>query len=1060
MKRFVFGFGIFLLSGLWSAQVFGQSPPDFILGTVDGAYKLVTPQAAATAGLPDQTAKANNCLKTDGSALSWGACGTGTDIDPSDATPKVSAGGGVAGSSSDYSRGDHAHPAPPMRALSDAKPAPTGAAAVTGTATAASRGDHVHNTTFSPQAPKLSGTAAAGSSELPARSDHIHPKQPSELPSLSGEAGKVLTVNTDASGVEWTAKGSGAETGPFKIVQRADTSDSSARTWNPGTVDVIAAARKSGEKKLFLLQPNTAGQTLSFAAWDVSSGARFECNFNRSSSNVWTYVATGSQNCTSGVLIFEVQGASGGGAETPLSNALPKVAGTAAAGGASAASRGDHVHPTQPLSSFGTVGTDGLCAKSDGSGGLKYADCGSPRILTNKLPKVAGTAAPGSDTQVSRSDHVHPLQPAAPLSDKTPTATNAAADAGTGTSASREDHIHNTTFSGLAPKAAGTARAGSSEIPARSDHIHPKQPSELPSLSGEAGKVLTVKTDASGVEWTAKGSGAETGPFTIVQRADTSDSSARTWNPGTVDVIAVARKNNQKNLFFLQPNTAGQTLFFASYDPQIAERFICYFNRSSSNVWTYVATGSRQCAQGILIFEVQGASGGGSGGPPLSDADPQPTGTAAPGTATSASRSDHVHFSAGGGSTTPLSDTTPLGDTTAGDAGTSTSASRDDHQHPTSDLFEDIEARTDELEINADRTWSTNGSLGEAAQVAQPQSGCGINEAASASYTRRQKTLVTDDSCLFIRFNVGRNNNADIHLSDHRAALIRRPDDRTTEPRIVSSDAWRFLGFSRSGLVGYRYFLLLSGGVVFSRLDIQRTTDPVTRYLGDVSGAQGFPNPLPEPFSGNKLNVVRVNSDGDAYEASAPSAVVLSGLPAPTGQRGNYLRVKPDSDSIEWSEIPLPPTAATAAPKPTEPAIGAAVGMSANYARADHVHQGPVHKSLSSGNCTVSNNQCRISFSSSILHIEMSRSDPYVMFQITLRQTVGATNLAYGVWCHGTPIPLGSAESREFYCWGPRGDGQAMHGELGVTPTSWSFQVENLNTRGATSLAYRVTGIR
>ena len=65
----------------------------------------------------------------------------------------------------------------------------------------------------------------------------------------------------------------------------------------------------------------------------------------------------------------------------------------------------------------------------------------------------------------------------------------------------------------------------------------------------------------------------------------------------------------------------------------------------------------------------------------LSNADPEPTGTADPGNSTQVSRADHVHQSTGGGGTaTPLSDTTPAALGTAA-AGTADAASRGDHVH-------------------------------------------------------------------------------------------------------------------------------------------------------------------------------------------------------------------------------------------------------------------------------------------------------------------------------------------------------------------------------------------
>ena len=228
----------------------------------------------------------------------------------------------------------------------------------------------------------------------------------------------------------------------------------------------------------------------------------------------------------------------GGGGTTPLSDSNPLVAGTAAPGTASEASRGDHVHPIQPLSSFGTVGANGLCAKSDGSGGLKYADCGSPRVLANANPKQDGTAAPGASLQASRGDHVHPSNVGSTVPPHASFATGAAGSSGV---SARADHSHALLASLIAPKPDGTAAVGTSIAPARSDHVHPAASRELPAptgatqgdipriksdgsayevvdphvavlsglpaITGQGGKVLTVNAAATGVEWGAGGGG-------------------------------------------------------------------------------------------------------------------------------------------------------------------------------------------------------------------------------------------------------------------------------------------------------------------------------------------------------------------------------------------------------------------------------------------------------------------------------------------------------------------------------------------------------------------------
>jgi len=229
-----------------------------------------------------------------------------------------------------------------------------------------------------------------------------------------------------------------------------------------------------------------------------------------------------------------------------LSDSDPASAGTADAGSSDEASRGDHVHSLQPLSSFGTVGANGTCAKSDGSGGLRYGDCGSPRVLSNTLPKVDGSAAPGTSVQASRGDHVHPSN----LSDRTPAPTGAAPDAGTATSAARGDHIHQTTLSLLAPKPnAATATAGNGSAPAPWNHVHPFAGNELPApssslqgdiprvksdgsgyelvdphvavlsgfpaVTGNAGKVLAVNSTANNVEWVTQGGGSGGGGIAV-----------------------------------------------------------------------------------------------------------------------------------------------------------------------------------------------------------------------------------------------------------------------------------------------------------------------------------------------------------------------------------------------------------------------------------------------------------------------------------------------------------------------------------------------------------------
>jgi len=657
--------------------------------------------------------------------------------------------------------------------------------------------------------------------------------------------------------------------------------------------------------------------------------------------------------------------AGGGGGATPLSDADPAPTSAAAvAGTAPAASRGDHVHPMtfsllapkepastarpgasdlpgpwdhqhpfQPLSSFGAVGASGTCAKANsGRNGLQYGDCGSPRVLTNKLPRAAGTAAPGADTQVSRSDHVHPAQ----LSGSDPAPTGSAAVPGTSALASRGDHIHQVTFSAIAPKPLGsTAAAGSGTVPTPWDHVHPTTGlRQVPDPSHVAdGHVLTV--DDGAYAWAAGGGGG---------------------GGGGGDWITLATRSNVT----IPRNNTGTSLVFASGQSATTQRahlraradWRLIWRNSSLQVTGYIgpigdATPETGSYAHRMLFAAPGNYTVTGFSPQAYTSSARMVGLLFHSTGTSVLGNSFGGVSTtftlqyrlpggggGGGGTTPLSDSAPLALGTAA-AGTGTTASRGDHVHPKT----------------------------------------GIRELPEIGLLDRNKFL----------------------------------DSKTGTPQWVDK-----------------------------------------------------PVGVPAFTSADRFRILAINAaDNPAW--SAPAGVVRSVLPYATTTPANVGAtgaVGASGDLARADHVHGGAQAATATPEPTGPALAATPGTSALYARADHVHQGPVSKLLEDGTCSVSGNGCRVQSSSSGVHTEMTRADPYRMFQITFRQTVGGTNIAYGVWCHGSATPLGSAESREFYCWGPRGDGQAMWGEIGITPSAFTWQVNNLNTRGVNQLTYHVVGMR
>ncbi|KAA6399282.1 MAG: hypothetical protein EZS28_005190 [Streblomastix strix] len=90
----------------------------------------------------------------------------------SDAAPLVDSGAGVAGISTEYSRGDHLHPLQ----ISSVLPSADTATGEAGTANTYARSDHTHHVNLSNDVPlKDTGTGTAGASNIYASSTHQHP---------------------------------------------------------------------------------------------------------------------------------------------------------------------------------------------------------------------------------------------------------------------------------------------------------------------------------------------------------------------------------------------------------------------------------------------------------------------------------------------------------------------------------------------------------------------------------------------------------------------------------------------------------------------------------------------------------------------------------------------------------------------------------------------------------------------------------------------------------------------------------------------------------------------
>jgi len=150
-----------------------------------------------------------------------------------------------------------------------------------------------------------------------------------------------------------------------------------------------------------------------------------------------------------------------------LSNANPQNTGAQPdPGTSSSASRADHVHQF------------------------------SAYPYESMLPRQAGVAWAGERAAMSRGDHVHPSE--LPKTASHDALRTLRVNAG-GTAFELGSVMPSPSV--LLPKADGTAIAGTSRAYSRADHVHPLPPNELPSLTGNAKQVLSVKSDASTTEW-------------------------------------------------------------------------------------------------------------------------------------------------------------------------------------------------------------------------------------------------------------------------------------------------------------------------------------------------------------------------------------------------------------------------------------------------------------------------------------------------------------------------------------------------------------------------------
>ena len=224
-------------------------------------------------------------------------------------------------------------------------------------AAAASHGTHV---TYATATPSANGTAAVGSSAKVAREDHVHPLQTS-ISGAAGSAGKwttarKLTIGNTGKDVDGSANVTWTLAEIGALPLTGGTMTGAITTPNN------AQGIKVGDDAV-ICDRNIANHIVIEGATATSGGITFgsgkDTNIYRGGANLLktddTFNAVGGLQWNGESLDTRYAKASHG-SHISFSTTTPKVAGTAAIGSDSGAARGDHVHPAQ-TSVSGNAGT-------------------------------------------------------------------------------------------------------------------------------------------------------------------------------------------------------------------------------------------------------------------------------------------------------------------------------------------------------------------------------------------------------------------------------------------------------------------------------------------------------------------------------------------------------------------------------------------------------------------------------------------------------------------------------------------------------------------------------
>ena len=366
-------------------------------------------------------------------------------------------------------------------------------------AAAASHGTHV---TYSTTAPKANGTASAGTAASVSRSDHVHPAQTT----VSGNAGSATKLQTkrNIDGVQFdgsaniihfgscsTAAGTAAKvvscTGfvlasGSRITVKFTTTNTAA---NP-TLNVNSTGAKAIKYRGSTISAGylAAGRVYTF----IYDGTNYELVGDINTDTNTTY-NTGTATTAGLTKLYTATGSGTDGTMT-------QKAITAALSGKAASS---HTHTSSSISDFDEAVTALLPSKLPNPYAVTFTGAATgtydgSRAVTINIPTTGATSKESLVIQLNGGttegdDKFTFNGGTAKTVNITPASIGAAA-------ASHGTHV---TYGTSAPKANGTASAGTANSVSRSDHVHPLQTT----VSGNAGSAtkLQTKRNIDGVQF-------------------------------------------------------------------------------------------------------------------------------------------------------------------------------------------------------------------------------------------------------------------------------------------------------------------------------------------------------------------------------------------------------------------------------------------------------------------------------------------------------------------------------------------------------------------------------